>query len=282
MAHMLIDDRFSPAHASHDKKRTTRFYGIKFIETKMNDNKHSKSPSCGQITLLNPRQYFREVYGPFLCTLLVTSVLTIILGASLALAGYYVPRLTIDSLMEDKITEEEAIVTVLAHDKTIHSLRVAGVVLLTVGGIGLFVLILTPLIFLHRSDYQALPSSTPTSQARVTNNNKLSNRTDPKLHYTVIKQHIQPRKQSRPSKKFHHHHRPSYDQGFLSPELNRGPIFVSDETRRIGDRKQGRFDIDVKLKSDMLERSRSASYTKGLEPDFTRTPVKAGSFHCLH
>lgn len=294
----------SLAHAS---STTTRFYGVKYLEKKTGGDQQSsttadKTESCH----INPRQYFREVYGPFLCTLLLTSAFLVVLGSALMLAGYYVPRLSFKELIADnKVNHFEAIKAVEEHNATLSGLRIAGVVLLVVGAVGLCVLFLAPTVCLQRTEYSLLPD-TEGVKPRSSFSSTASGLPEDLFTFSVVKQHIQPRKPGGgKTTRSTHQHRANYDKGFLSPELNRGPIFVSDESFKL--RQLDGDDVESRFRSSSCEargtrlspqppyrHKRSSSLFRigggmGINhhENLSTEPkklisVKAGSFHSLH
>ena len=286
MSNSVIDDHFN---CGGKMPRTTRFYGIKFIEGKANIGDHSPLGSFSiQGTLANPKEYFREVYGPFLCTLLLTSAFTFISGAALSLAGYYVPTITVKQLLSSNITETAALNKVHEYTNTLHTLRIGGIILLGIGGASMAALILTPFICLRRSAYSPLHTAKEISPAvspavRSHRQIKSSRYTEPNFSCSITKQHVQPRSQTKSQRRMNQH-RSSYDQGFLSPELNRGPIFVSDETSRISDRMRTRSSsCGTRLSPDSHSEHRKSSYNISdiVNNENRGRLIKTGSFHSL-
>lgn len=302
MSKSVIDDHFEP---NQRLSRTTRFYGIKFIEGKANIDPHSPLGSFSiEGTLANPREYFREVYGPFLCMLLVTSALTFVSGAALSLAGYYVPPVSIKHYNSTLSLESESMdrAKVDQYTNTLHTLRIGGIILLGIGGISMAALILTPFICLRRSTYSPLHSANEMSasispplftQRKITNSRaKSSLACEPNFSYSITKQHVQPRShaKSHRGRTNNNEKRCSYDQGFLSPELNRGPIFVSDETTRLesSTRLNGTFrtrssSCCTRLSPEVKHGYRKSSFNISdiVNLESKATIVKAGSFHSL-
>ena len=293
MSKSVIDDHFNSGGQVKGKKRTTRFYGVKFIKSKASDRgQYFSSADTVANDILSPHEYFREVYGPILCSLLVTSALAIILGSGLALAGYYVPQINEQKLLSHNMLDIEAIKKAESYNNNLHSLRIAGIVLLAIGGVAMAVLLLIPFICLQRSEYSLLPTEddTTTLLSAPTPKPIVPKTPDADYSFSVVKQHIQPRKQPLKSSKRLHHHRSDYDKGFLSPELHRGPIFVSDDSCKIGDQRRNRSSsFDSRLSPRHTRRIRHEDECrrhedesrKSLSPDHKRTLSKAGSFHSL-
>lgn len=268
----------------------------------------SPSSSLSSITgnIINTRKHIRDVYGPFLCSILCASTFMVIVGSALTLSGFYVPVLPLEHLKSNIGGVDEEYRRAQIRNSTLAGLRISGVVLLVIGLIGIIILFLTPVICLRRTEYTLLPSDdTVRTHSSFSSASGLP---DDMFTFSVVKQQIQPKKHASPSGKAGSKglrtsvkHRPHYDKGFLSPELNRGPIFVSD-----GDR-------DLHSKDNRKHRNRSSSFDSRLtattryspqlfitskhhqerprysipgiltpdHPLSSSGPIKAGSFHSL-
>ena len=309
------------------------------------------SSICGSV--INTRKYIREVYGPFLCSLLLISAFLVIIGGVLMLAGFYVPPLIIDNLQQPEQQQPEqqqqqqqqqqhsvqnqrmktkaSFERAQNRNQALNGLRISGVTMLTIGIIGLTVLVLTPIVCLRRTEYALLPDSDDFRCPR-SSFSSASGLPDDIFTFSVVKQHIQPKKKKKSgggsggsapagnikrisrllSKQRTQQHQQRYDKGFLSPELNRGPIFVSDGNFNVRDSSGNRIHRDGKTPDKSNGgRNRSSSFEIRLSPRhssqqhhsrspwhhprhslsggkpnpdilLTRSgPVKAGSFHSL-
>jgi hypothetical protein len=341
----------------HEQKSTTRFYRTEYVKEKLSsgvikanlkntsadgmveskssclrlpERKHkqytsliSPSSSVSSISgnVINTRKYIREVYGPFLCSLLFASAFMVIVGGALTLSGFYVPVLPLEHLGTDVVNLENkkhpTLVDVSAfrkaqiHNNTLTGLRISGVVLLVIGLIGIIILLLTPIVCLRRTEYALLP---PDETTRPHSSfSSASGLPDDMFTFSVVKQHIQPKKQAAASGKAGRGLRSSsakqrahYDKGFLSPEMNRGPIFVSDRSCNLHQNVDGkdsrkhrkprassfdsrlaatRYSPQLSVTSEHHHR-RSPRYSipGQLTPDYPLAslgPIKAGSFHSL-
>uniref|UniRef100_A0A7M6DQN8 Uncharacterized protein n=1 Tax=Clytia hemisphaerica TaxID=252671 RepID=A0A7M6DQN8_9CNID len=324
---------FSSTHTPNSplkQKQTTRFYSAEYLKKKSSSgqlfqNEHTERQTfketknslklpgyqtqklgeprrCSNASsttgnIINTRKYIREQYGPFLCSLLLISAFLVILGGGLMLAGFYVPALELERLQDDTNSMKMiALQKAEQHNKTLNRLRISGVSLLSIGLIGLTILFLTPIVCLRRTEYTLLPDAEhlgPRSSF-----SSASGLPDDMFTFSVVKQHIQPKKQtpggsnkSRNSRSGRHQ-KSGYDKGFLSPELNRGPIFVSDDNY-----KPRSYSSKNRNRSSSFESRLSPRYSPHnpwnkprysisgtLTPDIMLTrsgAVKAGSFHSL-
>ena len=331
-------------------------------------NRRGSNTSSAQGNVINTRKYIREVYGPFLCTLLLISAFLVILGGALMLAGFYVPPVSINHVEgtphhsnlkqhnmkshQEHYTGQvlvnaasESVQKARSHNKALNGLRISGVCMLAIGLIGLTILVLTPIVCLRRTEYSLLPDSDDFCRPR-SSFSSASGLPDDMFTFSVVKQHIQPKKKKKrsgtgegiitasiqstannikrtsrtSSKQRSQQHQQHYDKGFLSPELNRGPIFVSDDNFKIrnssggkihhhytnnddediagkpntGRNRSSSFEIRLSPRRSSQQQNRSSrnpwhcsrySLSGGkLTPDILLTrsgPVKAGSFHSL-
>ena len=328
-------------------------------------NRRGSNVSSLHGNVINTRKYIREVYGPFLCTLLLISAFLVILGGALMLAGFYVPPVTISHIQraphhsnnkQQNLKQEtysgqvnaasESVHKARSHNNALNGLRISGVSMLAIGLIGLTILVLTPIVCLRRTEYSLLPDSDDFCRPR-SSFSSASGLPDDMFTFSVVKQHIQPKKKKKKSgsengistgslysvsgnsnkrtnrtssKQRSQQHQQHYDKGFLSPELNRGPIFVSDDNFKIrnssgskvhhhhtnndhedtagkpnlGRNRSSSFEIRLSPRRSSQQQIRSSrnpwqhsrySLSGGkLTPDILLTrsgPVKAGSFHSL-
>lgn len=134
------------------ERKTTRHYGDRFLAKKFpyaytsmppGDEDTGSTPSG---SICNPRELFRDVYGPFLSALMVASALTTILGLAIALAGSYLPRNSIEGLMKNNVPFETAVSQANNYNKSLESISVTGVVLLSIGGAILAAAIVSPFL----------------------------------------------------------------------------------------------------------------------------------------
>ena len=234
----------------------------------LRNRRSSNVSSNGTAThhVINTRKYIREVYGPFLCSLLLISALLVILGGALMLAGFYVQPVKVNlrrTELERKIGRpvngnniEEAVKALAiekarTHNRTLNGLRISGVSMLAVGIIGLTILVLIPVVCLRRTEYALLPTEHEDFKNYPRSSfSSASGLPDEMFTFSVVKQRIQPaKKQSKKkssgcggasstasiSKRSPRNSRNSsrqrqqQEKRYLSPELNRGPIFVSGE-----------------------------------------------------
>lgn len=284
-----------PCKPKKKKTSTTRFYDAKYLKQKsdgseeMSRNHTAQNCSTSRKTnsIINPRQYFREAYGPFLCTLLIASVMLVVLGSVLALSGYYAPRLSMKDNVGKTVNQVQAINIINQHNEMLNALRITGLVLLVMGTIGIGILFIAPMICLRRTEYTLLPDDEDMIRARSSFSSTHSGLPEDMFTFSVVKQHIQPGEQKTKASRAAQH-RANYNKGFLSPELNRGPIFVSDENFKLKDR-DGRFrssSFDARLSPQPPYRQKRSlsghNIARNLTPEMKRLiPVKAGSFHSI-
>jgi len=277
----------------NDEKKTTRFYSLDFMEKKLNDNSLNDLVGSTESIAIEkyekPEENFRKSFGPFLCILLLTSLFTIILGTTLLLAGYYVPRLTIQSVKPNEVPKPDDMLKVINYNTRLKNLRTAGITLLATGIFGLVLLFLTPTICLHGGKCAKSERCGSISFSRsltpitcIPTYNRSVALSD-KSGFSVIRQHIQPKKQKQQYRKI----KQNYDKGFLSPELNRGPIFVSDTSHSLSDRinsddetPRNRSQSEIQLSPNIIQKERTSSFDT-LRSESRGTPVKAGSFYSL-
>ncbi len=305
MSNTEIKEKSIRSSGKNSSKSSTRFYGIKYLEDKTNHAIHH-SP-LANISVDRSKEYFRSVYGPLLCTLLLTSTFTFITGATLSLAGYYVPSDTVRHFISVNATTTEQDDKTTKYNMTLHYLRISGIALLSIGGISMSALILTPFLCLRRNEYSQLCERSPTHHTVPISS---SSGNDPTNHpgFIVVKQHIQPRVYKKSSKRDHHPSSSKCKQdqksdskstkrvplsnsksseqdgtsnsGVLSPELDRAPIFVSDAQNRI--RSRSSSSSGSKLSPDSLAGYRTASCNSLLDITSVERPlVRYGSSQSL-
>lgn len=220
-------------------------------------------------------KHFRNVYGRYLCILLVVAVLTIVTGTTLLLSGIY-SKVESEISIQSKSRNSSKIDKYNKELIYLRKLRISGVALLAVGAFCLILLIVTPIVCLGKSErHEIAEKSVIPCTSKAKESIVIPKRYSPNFHYTVSKYNIQPK--AKTPKHYRRLHDSGYDRGYLSPELNRGPIFVSDHLGGMSDRR---------IRSASWEPSwtRNAHSDNTVEhsgPDFEKISVKEGSYHSL-
>jgi len=149
MMSAIIDDQFSPSKSDTDsQKKTTRYYGVQFLRRQypVTDDAVAPPSKNGIWSFCDMKEMFGAIYGPFLCAVLLTSIFSVVMGACLALAGHYVPRMSVATLMETtKMNVAQATNKEIRYNKNLDNLSIAGMVLLAVGGLVFSILVMLPL-----------------------------------------------------------------------------------------------------------------------------------------
>ena len=221
-------------------------------------------------------KHFRTVYGQYLCILLVVAVLAIVTGTTLLLSGIY-SKVETEISMQNESRNSSKIDKYNKEHTLLRKLQISGVALLAVGAFCLILLIVTPIVCLRKSErHEIVEKSAIPCTSKAKESIIIPKRYSPNFHYTISKYNIQPK--AKTPKHYRRLHDSGYDRGYLSPELNRGPIFVSDHLGRMSD--------DRRIRSASWEPSwtrnvQSDNTVEHSGSDFEKISLKEGSYHSL-